>query len=362
MVERNSNKVVIALDAMGGDNAPDAILGGANIFAQNNDNVSFILFGNETILKAKISNYPHLAQIAKIHHSPDKINDKERPSLALRKGKNSSMFMAIEATSNGQAHCIISGGNTGALMAIAKLVFRTLPGIDRPAICSLFPTRKNNCVLLDLGANIDCTSDNLVQFAIMGDAFAKVVLGISRPKVALLNVGSEDNKGSERVKSASQELREGEYSLNFQGYIEGHEIAEGNIDVIVTDGFTGNIALKSAEGAAKICGDYIKQAFRSSLPALIGGMLAKNAFKKVFGRIDPRLHNGAMLVGLNGIAVKSHGGTDDLGFSNAIKVAYNLSKDSINQKIIDELVRYNGSEILNDNSQKYNGDEYSDGQ
>ncbi len=358
------DRVVIALDAMGGDNAPDSVLGGADLFAKNNDNIAFLLFGDQTILNNKIDKYPALKNICQIYHSQDVIDDKEKPSNAVRKGRHSSMFMAIDAVRNNLAHAIISGGNTGALMAMAKLVMRTLPGIDRPAICSTFPTRKSSCVLLDLGANIDCNSDNLVQFALMGDAFAKVALKIKEPKIGLLNVGSEDNKGSETVKAAASELKDGAYALNFYGYVEGHDIAAGTVDVVVTDGFTGNIALKSAEGTARICADYIKQAFSSSPWAMLGGLLAKRALKRAFQRMDPRLHNGAMFVGLNGITVKSHGGTDALGFCNAINVAYNLARDNINGKISAEISAYNGNSIIANETQNYNNEslDYNDGQ
>lgn len=335
------DRIVIALDAMGGEHAPDSVLKGANEFATKHKDVSFLLFGKEEILTPKLALYPHLLAVSHIHHATTSVHDRERPSLAVRKGKQSSMYMAIDAVRQKKAHAIISGGNTGALMAMAKLILRTLPGIDRPAICSLFPTRKGHCALLDLGANIDCNAENLVQFALMGDAFAKVVLGLPNPKIGLLNVGVEDTKGSEIVKAAAQDIREGGYTFNFHGYIEGNDIAQGVVDVVVTDGFTGNTVLKSAEGVAKICSDYIRQAFSSSFFAFLGGMLAHRALKKMFKKMDPRLHNGAMFLGLNGIAVKSHGSIDHTGFENAIKVTYNLAKNNINARISSELAEYN---------------------
>jgi phosphate acyltransferase len=340
-----SDRIVIALDTMGGEHAPDSVLKAADAFAAQHKDVSFLLFGKEEILSPKLTFYPHLLSSSHIHHAATTIHDRERPSFALRKGKQSSMYMAIDAVRHKRAQAVISGGNTGALMAMAKLLLRTIPGIDRPAICSLFPTRKGHCVLLDLGANIDCNSDNLVQFALMGDAFAKVTLGIPNPKIGLLNVGVEETKGSEIVKTAAQEIREGGYSLNFHGYIEGSDIAQGVVDVVVTDGFTGNVALKSAEGVAKICSDYIRQAFSSSFLAFLGGILAQRSLKKMFKKMDPRLHNGAMFVGLNGITVKSHGSIDHIGFENAIKVTYDLAKNKINERISAELAEYNDTTL-----------------
>lgn len=342
-----SKEVIVALDAMGGDNAPTVVLDGANRVLKSRKDVSFILFGDESSIIPSLENYPALKKNASIRHTEHFIATDEKPSIALRRGKNSSMRLAIDSVKDGSASAMVSAGNTGALMAMSKLSLRTLAGIDRPAISSIFPTRKGRCVLLDLGANIDCNSDNLVQFAIMGDAFAKVILGLDNPKVAILNVGSEDVKGSEVVKAAAEELREGNYPINFIGYIEGNDISNGAADVVVTDGFTGNVALKTAEGTAKICTDYIKQAFKSSPIALLGGLLASRAIKKVFKELDPRLHNGAMFLGLNGISVKSHGGTDSIGYANAINVAIELADKNINKKIIEELSLY--EELVDEN-------------
>jgi len=348
---------------MGGEHAPDAVLDAAEMFVARYPDVSFLLFGNEEILSPKLHFYPRLNAVSHIHHAQTTIHDRERPSIALRKGRNSSMYLAVDAVRNQKAHAIVSGGNTGALMAISKLLLRTLPGIDRPAICSLFPTRKGHCVLLDLGANIDCNADNLVQFAVMGDAFAKVILGITSPKVGLLNVGVEDTKGSEIVKTAAQDIREGGYTLNFHGYIEGSDIAQGVVDVVVTDGFTGNIVLKSAEGVARICSDYIRQAFTSSPLALLGGLLARRSLKNMFQKMDPRLHNGAMFLGLGGITVKSHGSIDHIGFHNALKVAYDLAKHHINHRITQELAEYNAPNHPSITpARDMSMDDYNDGQ
>lgn len=328
---------VISLDVMGGDNAPYSVLAGANRYAKSNKEVKFLLFGDENLINSELAKYPHLSKVCDIINSPNVINSDERASVALRKGKKSSMRMAIDSVTNKKADAVISAGNTGALMAMSKLSMRTLPGIDRPAITSILPTIRGRSVMLDLGANIDCSVDNLVQFAVMGNAFAKVVLGLDNPTVGLLNVGSEEMKGSEIVRAAAEELREGDYPINFVGYIEGDDIAKGTVDVVVTDGFTGNIALKTAEGTAKICVDRIRSSFKRNPLAMLGGLLARWSLKKSFKNLDPRMHNGAMFLGLNGIAVKSHGSADEVSFANAISVAYKLAYRNINQQIISEL-------------------------
>ena len=336
-MKQASGTITIALDVMGGDNAPHSVLHGANHALKLCDKVHFLLYGDEGKILPILQSLPDLQDVCQIFHTENVISPEEKASAAVRRGRESSMRLAINAVKDGKADAVISAGNTGALMAMSKLVLRPIPGIDRPAIASIFPTRKGRCVLLDLGANVDCNSENLVQFALMGDAFAKVLLNIPSPTVGLLNVGAEDNKGSETVKSAAEELRDGGYSINFYGYIEGNDIAEGTVDVVVTDGFTGNIALKAAEGAAKICIDTIKKSFRSSPLAMIGGFLAKSAIKKAFKALDPRMHNGAMFLGLNGISVKSHGGTDYIGFANALRITYELASKDINKKIKEEL-------------------------
>jgi phosphate acyltransferase len=336
-VKKHPQRITIALDVMGGDSAPASVLHGANNVLARCKDVNFLLYGDENKILPILDKLPDLSAVSRIFHTDNIVSSEEKPSVALRRGRNSSMRLAVNAVKDGKADAVVSAGNTGALMAMSKLVLRPIPGIDRPAIASVFPTRKGRCVLLDLGANVDCNSENLVQFALMGDAFAKVLLNIDSPTVGLLNVGSEDNKGSEVVKAAGEELRNGGYSINFYGYVEGDDIAEGTVDVVVTDGFSGNIALKAAEGTARICVDTIKKSFRSSLLAMIGGLLAKRAIKNAFKALDPRMHNGAMFLGLNGISVKSHGGTDAIGFANALYVTYELAKNDINKKIKEEL-------------------------
>lgn len=331
--EIRKNHVTLAVDAMGGDNAPQSVIDGIALLAKRDKNVSFIVFGTQeakdALDKAKLTDSTRF----RFRLTQDVIANDDKPSVAVRSGRKSSMWQAILSVKEGVADAVISAGNTGALMAISKLVLRALPGIDRPAIISAFPTLKGSCVLLDLGANIVCDADNLVQFAVMGDAFAKVTLGIDTPKVALLNVGSEDVKGSDVVKAASEELRGDRFDINYIGYVEGDDITAGTADVIVTDGFTGNVALKTAEGTGKICMLYIRQAFSQSIFGKICGLLAKPFLKRMFKRLDPRGYNGAMFVGLGGVAVKSHGNADAKGFERALTVAADLAKCDINGRI-----------------------------
>jgi glycerol-3-phosphate acyltransferase PlsX len=274
---------------------------------------------------------------SEIVHTDVVVTPHDKPSVALRRGGQSSMRLAIDAVKEGTADCMVSAGNTGALMAMAKIVFRTLPGISRPAIAALVPTIKGDCVMLDLGANVECDAKDLVQFAIMGDAFARAVLSLQSPKIGLLNVGSEEMKGLDEVRQASQILRNTDLGLNFYGFVEGDDIAKGTVDVVVTDGFTGNVALKTAEGIGRMVSLYVNNAFRSTLGAMLGYFLAKPAIARLRKSLDPRRRNGAMFLGLNGIAVKSHGSADGYSFYFALRVAVDLASSKINQKILEEL-------------------------
>lgn len=329
-----STSVIIALDAMGGDNAPRAVLRGANIARKRFPNVQFLLFGPEGTLAPLLKRMARLRKAATIVDTPDVVGDQDKPSAALRAGRNSSMRKAIEAVREGKAHGVVSAGNTGALMAMAKVVLRTLPGIDRPAMASFFPTLRGESVMLDLGANIDCTEDNLVQFAVMGEMFARTVLGSLQPTVGLLNVGSEEMKGHEELRAAAAILRG--YPINFHGFVEGNDIAAGTVDVIVADGFSGNVALKSAEGTARLISEFLRQTFKSSILAGIGYLFARPALRKLRARLDPRRYNGAVFLGLNGIAVKSHGSSDALGFATAIGVAVDMAANGFIQRMAGE--------------------------
>ncbi|MFO0389110.1 MAG: phosphate acyltransferase PlsX [Alphaproteobacteria bacterium] len=327
----------VALDAMGGDHAPACVLRGAEMALLRHPGLRFILFGNRYILEPLLSGHPHLKSASEIVHTELVIGNHDKPSHAVRRGRNSSMWLAIESVKEGKACAVVSAGNTGALMAMSKLILRTLPGISRPAIAALFPTLRGECVMLDLGANVECDANDLFRFAVMGDAFARAVLGLSRPKIGLLNVGSEELKGRDEVKEALELIKNCGHDLNFHGFIEGNDIAAGTVDVVVTDGFSGNIALKTAEGAARLIRTYLKDAFTSSPIAKSGAFLASGALRAVKDKLDDRKRNGAMFVGLNGIAVKSHGGADAYSFCNAISVAVELVAHHINARIIEEL-------------------------
>lgn len=329
--------VTIALDAMGGDAAPDMVVRGANIARERFPEVRFLMFGRKSDVEPLLKRKKGLNAVTTLLHTDDVVSSEEKPSIALRSGRNSSMRLAINAVQAGEADCVVSAGNTGALMAMAKFVLKTLPGINRPAIASFFPTMHGESVMLDLGANVHCDAENLVDFAVMGNAFARSVLGLLQPSFALLNVGSEDTKGHEALQEANTILRESAIPGEFLGFVEGDDIAKGTADVIVTDGFTGNVALKTAEGTAKLINEYMRHTFRSSILASLGYLLARPAMRKLRERVDPRGYNGAMFLGLNGIAVKSHGGTDALGFANAIGVAVDMHRHGIIEKIRSDL-------------------------
>jgi glycerol-3-phosphate acyltransferase PlsX len=328
-----SDRLTIALDAMGGDHAPRMVLRGANLARKRHPQVQFLVFGREQDVQPYLAKLKKLRQVTTVVHCEDVVSDSEKPSTALRNGRNSSMRQAIQAVRDGKADGVVSAGNTGALMAMSKMLMKMLPGIDRPAIASFFPTQVGESVMLDLGANVQCDAQNLVDFAIMGNAFSRTVLGTMEPSYGLLNVGAEERKGHEALWEARDRLNEIKLPGRFHGFIEGDDIAKGTVDVIVTDGFTGNVALKAAEGTAKLIGSYLKSTFKSSIFAQMGYLLARRAMQKLRKRTDPRRYNGAMFLGLNGIAVKSHGGTDPVGFANAIGVAVDLARGGFLERI-----------------------------
>jgi phosphate acyltransferase len=334
-----SHGITIALDAMGGDSAPGIVLKGADIARQRYPSIDYLLFGDEEMVRPLLAKLPALSDTTTLVHTNEIVADDAKPSAALRSGRGSRMRLAIDAVADGRAAGVVSAGNTGALMAMAKFVLKMLPGIDRPAIASFFPTQRGESVMLDLGANIECDAENLVQFALMGDVFARTVLGLIEPTVGLLNVGEEDLKGNDAVRGASARLRLAVTPIRFYGFVEGDDIAAGTVDVVVTDGFTGNVAVKTAEGTAKLFTEFLEAAFSHSLSARIGYLFARGALRKLRMRCDPRRYNGAMLLGLNGIAVKSHGSTDAFGFANAIGVAVDMNVNGFLDKIRVELER-----------------------
>ena len=310
---------------MGGDNAPHIIVEGAAQTKIRHPYVKFSFFGNKIRLLPLISSSVVLKE-SEIVHTDEFIDANEKPSIAVRKGRNSSMGMAIQSVKSGKADAIVSAGNTGALMAMAKLFLRPIEGINRPAIAAYFPTITGESCMLDLGANIDCDAKNLVQFAFMGQAFANIVMGVDNPSISLLNIGEEEQKGLDYIKEASQILSDLKSQINYAGFIEGDKIAQGISDVIIADGFSGNVSLKTAEGTALLVTSYLKKALSSSLSSKIGYLFAKKAINNFRLQMDPRKYNGAVFLGLNAVAVKSHGGTDAFGFANAICVAVDMVK------------------------------------
>lgn len=330
-----SEPVKIALDAMGGDNAPHIVVAGANIARRRHPDVRFVLYGDREEIEARVAKQRGLADFVEIRHAPDRVAADDKPSQVVRSGRNTSMWLSIDAVREGEAAGVVSAGNTGALLAMAMLQLRRIEGIDRPAIASFFPTMRGETVMLDLGANIACGVDNLVEFAVMGEVFARTVLGIDNPTVGLLNVGEEETKGNEVLKDAAQRLRENGFPGEFVGFVEGNDIPAGAVDVVVTDGFTGNIALKTAEGTAQLVNAFVREAFRNSFWAKVGYLFARRSLDKLKNRIDPRRYNGAMFLGLNGVCVKSHGGTDAVGFATAIGLAV-------------DMVKYGGNEMLSE--------------
>ena len=339
-------RITIAVDAMGGDEAPRMVVRGVRLAATRRPNVDFVLFGDETALRPLAKRYRRvLGKRVRIVHTDDVIGAEDKPSVALRRGRRSSMRLAIDAVGAGEADALISAGNTGALMAMARLSLRMLPEINRPAIAGVFPTRRGESVFLDLGANIECDADNLVDFAVMGAVFAHTVLGRVDPTIGLLNVGYEELKGHDELREAAARLREAENPpYVYHGFVEGDDLAKGTTDVIVTDGFTGNVALKTAEGVSRLYGDFLKRALRNSWRGRLGYLLARSAFHTLREKVDPRRHNGAMFLGVNGTVVKSHGGTDSLGFATAIEVAIDMVAGDVNVRMMEQLGRLRGKQ------------------
>ncbi len=331
-------QTTISLDAMGGDQAPAMVVDGADIAVERLPGMRLILVGDEAKLRPLVDATKRLRNAEhEIIHTDQMVGPSEKPSVALRTGKQSSMRWAIDLVAQGKADGTVSAGNTGALMAMSKIALRMCPGIERPAIASFFPTMRGESCMLDLGANIECDANNLVQFAIMGEIFARLVLGLKRPTVGLLNVGSEEQKGHDELREAAAILRTIEAEMDFHGFIEGDDITRGTVDVIVTDGFSGNIALKTAEGTSRMFSHFLRESFKSTLFTKLGYLLCRSAIGQLRDRLDPRRYNGAVFLGLNGIAVKSHGGTDALGFANAIGVAADMARYGFLNKVKEEL-------------------------
>ena len=332
--------ITIALDAMGGDSGSTVVVPAAVEVIRQHADVNIILVGDETELKQALqtaASEKHSSRLT-IHHASQQVEMDELPSIALRGKKDSSMRVALNLVKDGAADACVSAGNTGALMATSRFVLKMLPGIDRPAICTSLPSITSHTWMLDLGANVDCNAEHLFQFAMMGSVLAEAVDGNTRPRVGLLNIGEEEIKGNEQVKEAAQLLSEN--MPNYDGYAEGDDIYKGTFDVIVCDGFVGNVSLKTSEGVAKMIAAFIKQEFTRNIFTRLAAVVAMPVLKAFRSRIDPRSYNGASLLGLRGIVIKSHGSADAFAFANAIKVAILEVREDVPQRITAQLQAY----------------------
>lgn len=334
--------VKISLDVMGGDFGPEVVIPGAAKALERHPEITFVLFGQRDKCEALLAQYPKLKDKSVFHDCEVAIGMDEKPSQALRRGRNvSSMWRSIAAVKTGDADVAVSAGNTGALMAMAKFCLRMMANIERPAIAGIWPTLKGESIVLDIGATIGADAKQLRDFAVMGGAMARALFEIERPTIGLLNVGVEEIKGQEDVREAGRLLREANIdSLNYYGFVEGDDLGKGTVDVVVTEGFTGNIALKAAEGTAKQIAAYLRAAMSRSLLSRIGYLFAKGAFDALREKMDPRKVNGGVFLGLNGIVIKSHGGTDAEGFAAAIEVGYDMVRNGLTQKIENDLKLY----------------------
>ncbi|MDD2876484.1 MAG: phosphate acyltransferase PlsX [Acidiphilium sp.] len=336
---------VLAVDAMGGDHAPGVIIAGLDIAAARHPKAIFHVFGDAALIEPLVRKSRRLVGRVVICPTTEVIADDFKPTAALRL-RDASMRRAIDAVAAGDAAGIISAGNTGAMLALAKIVIKTMAGIDRPAMAAIAPSAKGDVVMLDLGANMVCDARNLLEFAVMGEMFARTVLGLPRPTLGLLNVGSEEMKGDETLKRTAEALRASPIGPQFHGFVEGHDIAAGTVDVVITDGFTGNVALKTGEGALRLVGELLKRVFTASIAARLAYILAKPGLNRLREWLDPRRYNGAVLLGLNGVVVKSHGGTDAEGFAHAVDVAMDMIDNRFNERIKDGLRQHADREAL----------------
>jgi phosphate acyltransferase len=334
-----SKLVRIALDAMGGDHGPDVIVAGAAQALARYPNIKFQFFGDESLIAPHLAAQSSLAAVSVISHTDVAVKMGDKPSQALRAGRRkSSMWLAIEAVKKGDADVAVSAGNTGALMAMSKICLRTIPTIDRPALAAVWPTMRGHSIVLDIGATIGADAHHLVEIALMGSAMARLAFGLKRPTVGLLNIGIEEIKGLEEVKAASKILREMNFPyLDYRGFVEGSDIARGTVDVVVTEAFSGNIALKTAEGTAKQFRHYLREAFEGSLLAKIGYLFARPSLTALFERMDPRKFNGSVFLGLEGVVIKSHGGSDAIATARAIEIGYEMVREDLLSKINESL-------------------------
>ncbi len=326
---------------MGGDHGPSVVIPAAAIALIRHPGMRFILVGDTARIEPELAAYPELAAKTELTHTDVAVAMDAKPSQALRKGRwKSSMWLAIEAVRDGRADAAVSAGNTGALVAMAKFCLKTIHGVDRPAIAAIWPTIESECIVLDVGANVGADSRQLLEFTLMGAAMARALFGIDKPSVGLLNIGVEEVKGVDEIKKAAAVLKEAPLPIRYHGFVEGDDVGRGAVDVVVTDGFTGNIALKTAEGTAKQIGEYLRAAMGRSILARIGAVLAQGAFRALKEKMDPRQLNGGIFLGLNGIVVKSHGGTDATGFASAIDVAYDMASNGVVKRLASDVAGF----------------------
>jgi glycerol-3-phosphate acyltransferase PlsX len=326
---------------MGGDDGLAVMLRGVALARRRWPGLTFELVGDGSRIESALELHPNLRANSEIIHAEDVIGGNDKPAQAIRRARSTSMGIAIDRVKQGHAGAAVSAGNTGALMAMAKLALRTMPGIDRPALAALLPSLgETDFVMLDLGANTECEARNLVEFAVMGAAYSRIALGVDCPRVSLLNIGTEDLKGTDEIRDAAAILKESDHlHLAFSGFIEGDKISRGETDVVVCDGFSGNIALKTMEGTARFVTDLLRRAFTSSLRSKFGFLISKPATELMRHHLDPNNHNGAVFLGLNGVVVKSHGSATDYGVANAIGVAAKLVAENITQRITEDLAQ-----------------------
>lgn len=336
-----STNVNLAIDAMGGDEAPQVVIDGLAQFCQSRSGVTFDLHGDDEVLADLIASFPDVAERCNIVHTDVKVSSSDKPSQALRRGKGSSMWNAVQAVKTGDAGAAVSAGNTGALMAISMLILRKMEGVYRPGMTALWPNMKGeHSVVLDVGANLEATASQLVTYAIMGEAYARAISGKTKPTIGLLNIGTEDMKGHDEVRGASEMLKDPSLDLDYVGFVEGNDISAGAADVVVTDGFTGNVALKTGEGIAKLVAQYVKEALTQSVVTKAGALIAKSGLKSLKQRMNPSNVNGGVLLGLNGVVVKSHGGTDADGFATALQLAADLAESNYMIEVANNLARF----------------------
>jgi phosphate acyltransferase len=335
------DNVRIALDAMGGDHGPSVVLPGADISLIRHPDIEFLLFGDQAVMQPLLDKLPRLKARAQLVHTDVAIRMDDKPSQALRHGRwKSSMWLALDAVKRGAADAAVSAGNTGALMAMARFSLHMIEGIERPALAAIWPTMRSESVVLDVGASIGADEAHLINLAAMGSAMARVLFDIERPSVGLLNVGVEEIKGLEAVREAGRILREGHFPhIAYHGFVEGDDIGKGTVDVVVTEGFAGNIALKTAEGTARQLGQYLRAAMNRTWMARLGYFLAREAFRTLRDKMDPRKSNGGVFLGLNGIVIKSHGGADAEGFANAVDIGYDMVRYGLLAKIGESVER-----------------------